>query len=274
MHGKPTGLVKMTLLIDDTVIGTWAPSQHSGNTFCLRQVRQGHPQRSAGRPAHAQRHRPVQGRLPACGRDPDPPGPAVQRPATGPRFAGGHHVRGPRDRRREAQAGKRRQARRYRAAPAEHPGPARGRLPLHRRPGDRPLEEADPERLPVGLVPQLRSRRHGRHGSIHHARPAAADRVSRRSTAPTCRRSCPIQRCGVEDLYLEQTENLWITQRALQPRLELLGPRRDGQEVRPVPGLRLGRPSGARSATASSTTPGSRAAAARPTPAGTAAGTA
>ncbi len=33
MHCKPTGLVKMTLMIGDTVIGAWAPSQHSGNTF-------------------------------------------------------------------------------------------------------------------------------------------------------------------------------------------------------------------------------------------------
>jgi hypothetical protein len=33
MHCKPTGLVKMTLMMDDMVIDTWAPSQHSGNTF-------------------------------------------------------------------------------------------------------------------------------------------------------------------------------------------------------------------------------------------------
>jgi hypothetical protein len=33
MHGKPTGLVQMTLMADDRVIDTWAPSQHSGNTF-------------------------------------------------------------------------------------------------------------------------------------------------------------------------------------------------------------------------------------------------
>ena len=33
MHCKPAGLQKMTMSIDDTVIGTWSRSQHSGNTF-------------------------------------------------------------------------------------------------------------------------------------------------------------------------------------------------------------------------------------------------
>ncbi len=35
MHCKPTGLVKMTLMIDERVIDAWAPSQHSGNTFAF-----------------------------------------------------------------------------------------------------------------------------------------------------------------------------------------------------------------------------------------------
>jgi len=35
MHCKPAGLVKMTLMIDDTVIDAWAQSQHSGNTFAF-----------------------------------------------------------------------------------------------------------------------------------------------------------------------------------------------------------------------------------------------
>lgn len=35
MHCKPAGLVKMTLMIDGTVIDEWAPSQHSGNTFAF-----------------------------------------------------------------------------------------------------------------------------------------------------------------------------------------------------------------------------------------------
>jgi hypothetical protein len=33
MHCKPAGLQKMTMSIDDTVIGTWNRGQHSGNTF-------------------------------------------------------------------------------------------------------------------------------------------------------------------------------------------------------------------------------------------------
>jgi hypothetical protein len=33
MHAKPSGLAKMTIMIDDTVIDTWTRSQHSGNTF-------------------------------------------------------------------------------------------------------------------------------------------------------------------------------------------------------------------------------------------------
>ncbi|MHC4325801.1 MAG: glycosyl hydrolase family 28-related protein, partial [Planctomycetota bacterium] len=33
MHCKPAGLKKMTMSIDDTVIGTWSRSLHSGNTF-------------------------------------------------------------------------------------------------------------------------------------------------------------------------------------------------------------------------------------------------
>ncbi|MCU0918027.1 MAG: right-handed parallel beta-helix repeat-containing protein, partial [Planctomycetes bacterium] len=33
LHGTPTSLTQMTLTIDDTVIGTWTRSQHSGNSF-------------------------------------------------------------------------------------------------------------------------------------------------------------------------------------------------------------------------------------------------
>ena len=33
MHAKPAGLEKMTILIDDAVIGTWTRGKHSGNTF-------------------------------------------------------------------------------------------------------------------------------------------------------------------------------------------------------------------------------------------------
>lgn len=33
MHAKPKDLAKMTILIDDTVIGTWTRGKHSGNTF-------------------------------------------------------------------------------------------------------------------------------------------------------------------------------------------------------------------------------------------------
>jgi hypothetical protein len=35
MHCKPAGLKKMTMSIDDTVVGTWTQSQHSGNTFAF-----------------------------------------------------------------------------------------------------------------------------------------------------------------------------------------------------------------------------------------------
>jgi len=35
MHCKPAGLKKMTMSIDDTVVGTWNKSQHSGNTFAF-----------------------------------------------------------------------------------------------------------------------------------------------------------------------------------------------------------------------------------------------
>jgi hypothetical protein len=33
MHSKPTGLMKMTIMVDDMVIGRWSRSKHSGNTF-------------------------------------------------------------------------------------------------------------------------------------------------------------------------------------------------------------------------------------------------
>lgn len=33
MHARPTGLMKMTIFADDQVISTWSRSQHSGNTF-------------------------------------------------------------------------------------------------------------------------------------------------------------------------------------------------------------------------------------------------
>ena len=33
MHSKPANLAKMTIMIDDAVIGTWTRGQHSGNTF-------------------------------------------------------------------------------------------------------------------------------------------------------------------------------------------------------------------------------------------------
>jgi len=32
-RGKPTGLMKMTMMVDDVVIGRWSRGQHSGNTF-------------------------------------------------------------------------------------------------------------------------------------------------------------------------------------------------------------------------------------------------
>ncbi len=33
MHATPTGLMKMTMMVNDKIIGTWSRSQHSGNTF-------------------------------------------------------------------------------------------------------------------------------------------------------------------------------------------------------------------------------------------------
>jgi len=33
MHAEPAGLMKMTMILDDAVIGDWSRSQHSGNTF-------------------------------------------------------------------------------------------------------------------------------------------------------------------------------------------------------------------------------------------------
>jgi len=33
MHCRPTGLMKMTMMVDEVVVGTWARSTHSGNTF-------------------------------------------------------------------------------------------------------------------------------------------------------------------------------------------------------------------------------------------------
>ncbi len=35
MHCKPTGLMKMTMMVDDVVIGRWSRSKHSGNTFAF-----------------------------------------------------------------------------------------------------------------------------------------------------------------------------------------------------------------------------------------------
>jgi len=37
MHCKPTGLAAMTIMMDDTVVGTWTQGQHSGNTFNFAQ---------------------------------------------------------------------------------------------------------------------------------------------------------------------------------------------------------------------------------------------
>ncbi len=37
MHAKPTGLATMTILVDDVVVGTWTRGQHSGNTFNFTQ---------------------------------------------------------------------------------------------------------------------------------------------------------------------------------------------------------------------------------------------
>ena len=37
MHSKPAGLATMTMMMDDTVIGTWTRGQHSGNTFNFAQ---------------------------------------------------------------------------------------------------------------------------------------------------------------------------------------------------------------------------------------------
>ncbi len=52
MHCQPSGLMKMALLIDDTVIGTWTRGQHSGNTFAF--ARYG---RNIGRQIRDGRHR-------------------------------------------------------------------------------------------------------------------------------------------------------------------------------------------------------------------------
>jgi len=35
MHCRPTGLMKMTMLVDEIVVGRWSRSKHSGNTFAL-----------------------------------------------------------------------------------------------------------------------------------------------------------------------------------------------------------------------------------------------
>jgi hypothetical protein len=37
MHCKPTELMKMTMMVDDVVIGIWTRSKHSGNTFAFAQ---------------------------------------------------------------------------------------------------------------------------------------------------------------------------------------------------------------------------------------------
>ena len=35
MHSKPSGLMKMTIMVDDMIIGQWSRSKHSGNTFAF-----------------------------------------------------------------------------------------------------------------------------------------------------------------------------------------------------------------------------------------------
>ncbi len=50
MHCKPTGLVKMTLGIDDKTIDAWAPSQHSGNTFSFAKFGRDIPKEVPGGP--------------------------------------------------------------------------------------------------------------------------------------------------------------------------------------------------------------------------------
>jgi len=35
MHAEPTGLMKMTMMVDDVVIGMWSRGEHSGNTFAF-----------------------------------------------------------------------------------------------------------------------------------------------------------------------------------------------------------------------------------------------
>jgi hypothetical protein len=50
LHARPTGLAKMTILIDDTVIDTWARGQHSGNSFAFAKSGRDVPQKAPDGP--------------------------------------------------------------------------------------------------------------------------------------------------------------------------------------------------------------------------------
>ena len=48
MHCRPSGLAKMTLMVDETPIGTWTRGRHSGNTFAYARYGRDISSKSAG----------------------------------------------------------------------------------------------------------------------------------------------------------------------------------------------------------------------------------
>ena len=99
-------------------------------------------------------------------------------------------------------------------------------------------KQPDEERLPVGHAiasTNCKSRR----STATRSPPASRLRIDFPVVdGAFVRKVVPIQRCGVEDLSPGADREPVDQQRAVQSRLELLGTGRDGQEVRPLPGLR------------------------------------
>ena len=155
MHCKPTGLVKMTIMIDSTVIDTWAPSQHSGNTFSFARSGRDIPKEVPDGPHvlkgiaqykdGSERATEIPVLLDRRFQDPQ----RVPDSRAAITFAG----RGPvGEKFKLDRDGKRGDTELHLQSTQ---GLRSGRFSLHRRPRDRPLEETHPKRMLVGLVPQL-----------------------------------------------------------------------------------------------------------------------
>jgi len=210
MHAKPTGLVKMTISVDNEIIGTWTRSKHSGNTFnfavtgrnALAKVRSGrHTLTGTAEYADGTKR---SARIPIVldsGFDDQTPVPDTRAAIT---FAG----KGPAGPKLKlARDGKRGDT----------------SLQLHNtstlRPGDCILIDAPAtERWKKVTKNACKWGAYRRYALLVKAVRGQTVLITQplRIEFPVIdgayvQRVEPIQRCGVESLYIEQTQNLWIS---------------------------------------------------------------